>query len=76
MRRDFLGFGDFEDFDIAILQLHDAVVRAPGMAVARADGEAGAAIKFRSRLEIADGVHDMVETVRHPTGGFRFEPWF
>jgi hypothetical protein len=35
------------------------------MAVARADGEAGARIKFRRRVEIADGMHDMVETVRH-----------
>jgi hypothetical protein len=35
------------------------------MAVARADGEADAAIKLRRRVEIADGVHDMVKTVRH-----------
>src|SRR4030081_3327885 len=35
------------------------------MAVARADGKAGARIKFRRRVEIADGVHDMVETVGH-----------
>ena len=66
MRRDLFGFGHFEDFDVAIPQLHNSVVRAPGMAVARADGEAGAGIKFRRRVEIADGVHDVVETVGHP----------
>ena len=65
MRRDLLGLGDFEDLDIAILQLHNAVVRTPGMPVARADGEAGAAIELRRRVEVADGVHDMVETVGH-----------
>ena len=65
VRRDLLRLGHFEDFDVAILQLHDAVVRTPFMAVARADGEAGAAIEFRRRVEIADGVHDMVKTVRH-----------
>jgi hypothetical protein len=31
----------------------------------RTPSEAGAAIKFRRRVEIADGVHDVVETVRH-----------
>ena len=67
VRHDLFGLGDFEHFDVAILQLHDAVVRAPGMAVARADGEAGARIEFRRRVEIADGVHDVVETVGHPT---------
>ena len=41
----------------------------PHGAVAHADGEAGAAIDLRRRVEIADGVHDMVETVRH--FGFR-----
>ena len=45
VRHDLLGFGDFEDFDVAVLQLHNAVMRAPRMAVARADGEAGAAIE-------------------------------
>jgi hypothetical protein len=36
------------------------------MAVAHPDGEAGVRIKFRRRVEIADGVHDVVETVGHP----------
>ena len=69
VRHDFFGLGDFKDFDVTILQLHNAVVRAPRMTVARADGEAGAALEFRRRVEIADGVHDMVEAVRH--FGFR-----
>src|SRR3954471_8271107 len=41
-------------------------MRAPGVPVARADGEAGPAIKRRRRVEIADGVHDMVEPSGHP----------
>src|SRR3981081_2521627 len=65
MRRDFLRLSDFEDFDVTILQLYNAVMRTPGMAVARADGKDGARIKFPPRRESADGVHDMVETVRH-----------
>jgi hypothetical protein len=38
------------------------------MAVTRADAEAGAGLKFRRRVEIADGVHDVVETMGHPEG--------
>jgi hypothetical protein len=38
------------------------------MAVAHSDGEAGPTIKIRRRVEIADGVHDMVKTVRHRRG--------
>jgi hypothetical protein len=41
-------------------------VGTPRMAVARADGKAGARIKRRRRVEIADGVHDVVEAVGHP----------
>ena len=65
VRRDLLGFGDLEEFDIAILQLHNSVVGAPWMAVAPADGEAGARIEFTGRVEIADGMHDMIETMGH-----------
>ncbi len=68
MRRDLVGFGDFEDFDVGVVQLHDVVLRAPRMAIARADLEAGARIEFRRRVEIADRVHDMIETARHLTG--------
>src|SRR6267142_2232875 len=70
---DLLRLGDLKDFDVAILQLHNSVVGAPRMAVARADGEAGVAIEFRRRVEIADGVHDMVATVRHPARPHPFE---
>src|SRR6195256_2669931 len=73
VRHDLLRLGDLKDFDVAILQLHNSVVGAPRMAVARADGKAGAAIKFRRPVEIADGVHDMVETVRHPARPHPFE---
>src|SRR6267142_2874346 len=78
VRHDLLRLGDFEDFDVAILQLHNSVVGAPRMAVARADGKAGVAIEFRRRVEIADGVHDMVETVRHrePTSTLRNADYF
>src|SRR5207237_7486318 len=65
VRRDLFGFGDLEEFDVAILQLHNAVVGAPWMAVARADSEAGAAVEFAGRVEIADGMHDMIEAVGH-----------
>ena len=64
MRRDLFRFGDFEEFDIGVVQLHDAIMRAPRVLVPRANNEAGAPIKFPRRIEIADGVHDMVETVR------------
>src|SRR5689334_10575676 len=63
MRHDLLGFGAFEQLDIAILQLHDAVVRAPRMLVARAHGEACPAIELAGSIEIAHRVHDMVETM-------------
>jgi hypothetical protein len=62
---DLFWFGDFEDFDEAMLELDDAIMRAPGMTVARANGEAGARLKLAGRVEVADGVHDMVEAVRH-----------
>jgi hypothetical protein len=45
-------------------ELHDMIVRAPGMPVTHTDCEAGAAIEFRRRVEIADGVDDMVEAAR------------
>ena len=46
-------------------KLDDGVMRAPGMPVARADGEAEAAIKLRRRVEIAHGMDDMVEAAGH-----------
>ena len=65
MRRDLFGFGDLEEFDVEILKLHSAVVGAPWMAVAPADSEAGARIELAGRVEIVDGMHDMVETMGH-----------
>jgi hypothetical protein len=62
--RDFRGLRDLEDFDVEIPQLHEAIVGAPRMPVARADREAGALIEFRGRIEIPDGMRDMVETSR------------
>jgi hypothetical protein len=66
MRHDLFRFGDGEDLNVAVLQLHNAVMRTPGMAIAGADGKAGARIERRRRIEIADGVHDVVETMGHP----------
>jgi hypothetical protein len=56
-----------EKFDENASKLHDIIVRAPGMAIAAADREAGATIEFCGRVEIADRVNDMVETVGHPS---------
>jgi hypothetical protein len=58
---------DVDQFDEYACELYNPVVRPPGMAVARADREAEAAIEFASRVEVADGMHDMVKTVRHWT---------
>ena len=48
-------------------ELYNAVVGAPGMAIARANREAEARIELAGRVEIADGVNDMVKTVGHPS---------
>src|SRR5262249_51189654 len=45
VRHDLLGFGDLQQLDVAVLQLHDAVMRAPGMPVAIADHEPGAGVE-------------------------------
>jgi hypothetical protein len=37
------------------------------MAIAAADRETGADIELRCRVEITNGVHDVVEATRHPT---------
>ena len=58
-----LGQGQYLDEESR--KLHDAVMRAPGMAIARADCEADAAIEIRRRVEIAHGMNDMVETAGH-----------
>jgi hypothetical protein len=38
------------------------------MTVTRADRKAGARIKFRRGVEVADGMYDMVEAVGHAAG--------
>ena len=72
VRRDLLGFGDFEDFDegnsfpnctIRLCVPHGCRLRAPS-------DETGAPIEFRRRVEVADGVHDMVEAVGHSSAAF------
>ena len=63
MCHDLLGLGDFQELDEAVGQLHDAVVGAPRMLVARADGEAEARIKRAGGIEVVHGVHDMVVTM-------------
>ena len=67
MRRDFFGLGNLEQFDIGIIELHNAVVRSPWVLVARADREANAAIQVRRGVEVADGMHNMIEPMRHLT---------
>jgi hypothetical protein len=41
------------------------IVGAPGVAVARPDHEAHAAIKVGRGVEVAHGMNDVVETARH-----------
>src|SRR4029077_15220605 len=64
-RHDQFRLTHIDQFNEYACELYNPVVCAPGMAMARADSEACAAIEFASRVEVADGVHDMVETVRH-----------
>ena len=66
MRHNLLGFGDLQNLDVAVRQLHNAVVGAPGMAVAATYGKAGARVELRRRVNVANGMHDVVETVGHP----------
>ena len=58
-------FGDGKNLDEEIGELHHMIVRAPRMPVARADLEASAAIEIRSRIEIANGMNDVIETASH-----------
>jgi hypothetical protein len=45
--------------------LHDAVMRTEGMAVPASDRKPGAGVEFCCSIEVADRVHDVVETVWH-----------
>ena len=60
-----VGFRDRQHFDEVAGELDDVVVGPPGVAVARADGEAHAAIEGRSGVEVAHGMDDMVEAAGH-----------
>ena len=57
--------GDRQQLQEESRELDDMVVRAPGMAVARADRKARAAIEIRCGVEIAHGMDDVVETAGH-----------
>src|SRR4051812_36444979 len=59
-----IGLTDIEQFHEKARELHDAVMRTPGVLVMRADGEANAPIKIRLRVEVANGVNNMIETTR------------
>ena len=54
-----------QQFDEDAGKLHDAVMRAPGMAIARADCEAEPRVRLACRIEVVHRMHDMVETARH-----------
>ena len=57
--------GQRQQLDEEAGKLDDVIMRAPGVAVARADREAEAAIERGRRVEIAHGMDDMVEPTRH-----------
>ena len=58
-------FGKRQQLDKAARELHDVVVRAPWVTVARADGKAETAIERGGGIEIAHRMNDMVEAARH-----------
>jgi hypothetical protein len=64
----FFRLGHRQNFNEEPGKLDDVIMRAPGMAVARADGEAHAAVQLGARVEIADGVGDVIEAVVHRIG--------
>jgi hypothetical protein len=58
-------FGQCQQFDEAAGELHDVVMRAPWVAVARADGKTEIAIERGRGVEITHSMNDMVEAARH-----------
>ena len=54
--------GNRQYLDEESRKLDDVIVRAPGMAVARADREAKPPIEFGRRIEIADRMDNVIET--------------
>src|SRR5205807_1997854 len=63
--RNLVGLGDAEQLDEEAWKLDDAVVRPEWMMIARTDGEAEARIDYGRRVEVADGVNNVIETARH-----------
>ena len=63
MRWNLFGLADLEQLDERGLELHDAVMRTPGMDIARADRKAEPAIEIAGGIEVVDDMHDMVDTV-------------
>ena len=64
-RRNQLRLADRQQLDEHAGKLHDAVMRAPRMPVARADREAEPRIGLAHRVEVVHRMHDMVETARN-----------
>src|SRR5262249_16243902 len=62
-RRNLCGLADLEQLDERGLELHDAIVRAPGMDVACTDRKSEPAIEVARGIEVADDMHDMVDTL-------------
>src|SRR5713226_8936274 len=60
-----LGLRHGQELDEEARQLDDMIVGAPGMPVARADGEAEPAIERGRGVEVAHGMDDMVEAAPH-----------
>src|SRR6185295_14392927 len=63
-RRDLVRPRDRQKLDEAIGELHDPIVGAPRVAVARPDREAELFIKFARGVEIAHRMHDVIDAAR------------
>src|SRR5262249_11104600 len=69
-RRNLLRLSDCQELDEKTWQLDDAVVRSPGMPIARTDREPEAAVKRSRRVEIVHRMNDVVEPAGHGVQGF------
>ena len=67
MRNDAGRIGDRQRLNKKTWELHDVIFAAPrrGMAIAGTDREPKPLIEIARRIEIADGMNDMVKTSRH-----------
>jgi hypothetical protein len=65
MRHDQFRLTDVEQLNEETRELHNVVVGPPRMPVLRADCKAGAPIEVSLRIEVTNGVDDMIETTRH-----------